>query len=674
MIKRSTARSTTKAPSMPRGAVQKGSPSWQVPVPTTTLPTAQIENLVRKCVEAGKKYDEAMLQLQAERNAKQDLEAQLQQRESHDVHYLESTLQATEQELHELEAKDKTQTALLALYQSKLKNVSDMFRFYELTDSEAKIKISQLQRDVESMEALVADQKLSIETIEKSSIRTSALLQQEQHSKQELHNRIELLQQQLLDRRQDMANLEATARQQDELLSVKDQAYARLEERYTKLQDDFAALRVKATAPVNNPPPPPTVVAQTSAAAANTSQATSGTSEVTVRPSRGTALEMTPTTDISAAATSAQGRNPAPQLAPAKAHAGSAIIYSAEEESAPGAAHDVSYGAMFGSADNSLAQDISFQSSITTARSRVGSNVLTQSVDNSIAFGHLAASRSLDGRQADAGAVDGHESRRTEAGESSIEPGIATACLRGTASDPAWRSALDPTPMKRKAPRRTAEAIAVASPSTGDPLHSVLQGDSAEAQPVPGPTEQKQLKSALRKKAAPVLPLPQPSAEPDATNTSADHKPTGKPKRYKVSTVSSQQEVPLEVKAKSAVRKTVKRTDGANTSTDIVHRPESRRHRTFDATVDVSRSGSSREGHEKARMPAGRPTQLSSSTDFLKVSTQRPTIRSSVKPTKVATSQLRGASSTSGVAIGESLRPMPPQVEFSESLFGLLDL
>jgi hypothetical protein len=672
MIKRSTARATTKAPGTSRGAVQKGSPSSQEPVPTTTLPTAQIENLVRKCVEAGKKYDEAMLQLQAERKAKQDLEAQLQQRESHDVHYLESTLQATEQELHELEAKDKTQTALLALYQSKLKNVSDMFRFYELTESEAKIKISQLQRDVESMEALVADQKLSVETIEKSSIRTSALLQQEQHSKHELHNRIELLQQQLQDRRQDIANLEATARQQDELLSVKDQAYARLEERYTKLQDDFAALRVKATAPVNNTPPPPTVVVRTSAAATNTSQATSGSSEATVRPSRGTALEMTPTADMSTAIASVQGRNPAPQLPPAKAHAGSAIIYSAEEESAPGAAHDVSYGAMFGSADNSLAHDISFQSSITTARSRAGSNFPAQSVDNSIAFGPIASSRSLDGRTADA--ADSQGSRRTEVGDSSVEPGIAAARLRGTASDPAWRSALDPTPMKRKAPRRLTEAIAVASPSLGDPLHSVLHGDSAEPLPVPEPTEQKVMKSALRKKAAPVLPLPQPSAEPDDTNTSADHKPTGKPKRYKASTVSSQQDVPSEVKTKSAVRKTVKRTDGVNMSTDIVHRPENRRHRTFDATVDVSRSGSSREGHEKARMPAGKPIQLSSSTVFLNVSTQRPTIRSSVKPTKVTTSKTHGASSTSAPATGVSLRPMPPQVEFCESLFGLLDL
>jgi hypothetical protein len=671
MIKRSTARATTKAPSMPRGAVQKGSPSSQEPVPTITLPTAQIENLVRKCVEAGKKYDEAMLQLQAERKAKQDLEAQLQQRDSHDVHYLESTLQATEQELHELEAKDKTQTALLALYQSKLKNVSDMFRFYELTESEAKIKISQLQRDVESMEALVADQKLSVETIEKSSIRTSALLQQEQHSKQELHNRIELLQQQLLDRRQDIANLEATARQQDELLSVKDQAYARLEERYTKLQEDFAALRVKAAAPVNLPPPPPTAADRPSTAA-NNAPATSGSSGATVRPSRGATPGMTPTTDMSTAMVSMQGRSPATHLPPTKAPAGSAIIYSAEEESAPGAAHDVSYGAMFGSADNSLRQDISCQSSITTARSRAGSNFPAQSVDNSIAFGPIASSRSLDGRTADA--ADSQGSRRTEVGDSSVEPGIAAARLRGTASDPAWRSALDPTPMKRKAPRRLTEVIAVANPSMGDPLHSVLHGDSAEPLPAPGPTQQKQLKSALRKKAAPVLPLPQPSAEPDDTNTSADHEPTGKPKRYKASTVSSQQEVPLEVKTKSAVRKTVKRTDGANTSTDIVHRPESRRHRTFDATVDVSRSGSSREGHEKARMPAGRPTQLSSSTDCLKVSTQRPTIRSSVKPTKVTTSKTRGASSTSAAVTGESLRPMPPQVEFCESLFGLLDL
>jgi hypothetical protein len=654
--------------------VQKGSPSSQEPVPTTTLPTAQIENLVRKCVEAGKKYDEAMLQLQAERKAKLDLEAQLEQRESHDVHYLESTLQATEQELHELEAKDKTQTALLALYQSKLKNVSDMFRFYELTESEAKIKISQLQRDVESMEALVADQKLSVETIEKSSIRTSALLQQEQHSKQELHNRIELLQQQLLDRRQDIANLEATARQQDELLTVKDQAYARLEERYTKLQEDFAALRVKAMAPVNHPPPPPTAIARPSVAATSTALATSGTSEATVRPSRGAALEMTPTTDISAAAAYLPGRTAAPQLPQAKAHTVSAIIYSAEEESAPEAAHDVSYGAMFGSADNSLAQDISFQSSITTARSRAGSNLLTQSVDNSIAFGPIALSRSLDGRQANAGAVDGHESRRTEVGESSVEPGIATARLRGTASDPAWRSALDPTPMKRKAPRRPAEAIAVASPSMGDPLHSVLQGDSAVPQPVHGRTEQKQLKSALRKKAAPVLPLPQPSTEPDATNTSANHKSTGKPRREKFSTVSSQQDASPEAKTPAGKNKAVKRTDGVNMSTDVVPRPESRRHRTFDATADVSRSGSSREGPEMAQAPVGKATLLRSSTGLLKDPTHRPISRSSAKLTKATTSKLRGASSTTGVAIGESLRPMPPQVEFSESLFGLLDL
>jgi hypothetical protein len=672
MIKRSTPRATTKAPGMSRRAVQRGSPSSQEPVPTTTLPTAQIENLVRKCVEAGKKYDEAMLQLQAERKVKLDFEAQLQQRESHDVHYLESTLQATEQELHELEAKDKTQTALLALYQSKLRNVSDMFRFYELTESEAKIKISQLQRDVESMEALVADQKLSVETIEKSSIRSSALLQQEQHSKQELHNRIELLQQQLLDRRQDIANLEATARQQDELLAVKDQAYARLEERYTKLQEDFAALRVKATAPVNNSPPPPTVVvARSSTTAMGTAPAPSGSSEATVRSSRSAALEMTSTANMSTAAAYLPGRTPAPHLPPAKAHAGSAIIYSAEEESAPGAAHDVSYGAMFGSADNSLAHDISFQSSITTARSRVGS-VLVQSVDDSVAFRTIDSSQSVDRRKADA--ADGHESHRTEVGESSIAPGVAGSAAQAGCSDPAWRSALDPTPMKRKAPRRLTEAIAVASPSMGDPLHSVLHGDSAEPLPVPGPTERKVLKSALRKKAAPVLPLPQPSAEPDDTNTSADHKPTGKPKRYKASTVSSQQDVPSEVKTKSAVRKTVKRTDGVNMSTDIVHRPENRRHRTFDATVDVSRSGSSREGHEKARMPAGRPTQLSSSTDFLKVSTQRPTIRSSVKPTKVTTSTTRGASSTSAAVTGQSLRPMPPQVEFCESLFGLLDL
>lgn len=616
MLKRNPGRPTGKAPQkcLPPGCT----------LPTTTLPTFQIENLVKKCVEAGKKYDEAMAMLEAERLDRQELETQLRKQSSaHDVQYLDSALQAAEQELHELESKDKVQTALLALYQSKLKNVTDMFRYYELAENESKIRNSQLQRDLESMESLVADQKLSIETIEKSSIRASAMLQQEQQNKQQMQSRVDALQQQLLDRRQDIANLEANARQQEELLRVKDEAYARLEERYAVLQAEVATLRATAL-PVGSAPTRSSAAALGAAFLGDTTLK-QGSKAAAPRAVGALASDSVQSTAAISVAESVADANTSPVR----------IIYRTESRD-PSEAVDLSYGAMFASAESSMLNDTSFQSSVKTTLSKPR---VRDAAAGDSRGGPLAADE-------------------TPSTSQEVNSGLAAGTVkitrpRGTPSDPTWRSALDPTPMKRKSSPRLVPCAAV----PGDPLHSVLRGDTV---PLESPSVESRDDGppgpALRRKPAvppEEPPRPRPSTEPVLEGrqvTHVDKKVTTKRGRIK-----KEKPPPTDVLAvadhRSGDSKVVSRL-GAASSQGLTKSASARaankggdRHRTFDAAAE---------------------TLLSTSINDAGAFSAGPKRGTGKRAEKIRTSVSRGDNSM--------VRMDTSEVVFSESLFGLIDL
>lgn len=413
----------------------------------------QVIKIVRQLVEVGKKYEQALATIEEERAARKDLEQQLQRTAhgSHDVEYLESRLSAAELEANEQEVREKMLTGLLAVYQAKLKNVSEMFRLYTFSENENNIKIAQLQRDLLSMETLVAEQKLFIEEAERSGQRNGNLLQQEQQSKQILQERVDSLQQQLQDKRRQVATLEATAQQQDYLIAAKDQAYARLEERYNRLQDELNALRVGAvsSSSARSQVEQPMHRAPANVEVPSVSSGSSIVIQATTYP---------PVAEVGNAqlvnntnSTSTVSRPPPGSTAR------STTIYASEEEQTAHA-QDQSYGALFDSVNSSSVHNLSFESSVTAHTLASAAASLTS-----------AAQAASGVREAGAQMLPAEPSA-SPAASRSIAPVVQAVTnaqhptLNSAASTTqAGRTALDPTPMKRRGPRRLAEAVTAAS-------------------------------------------------------------------------------------------------------------------------------------------------------------------------------------------------------------------
>lgn len=128
----------------------------------------KVSRLVQKLVTLGTEHEAALMALKEEKSAFAGGAARLQEVMEDQLAVITEKLRSKDEEIAELETRNSLSAGLLALYQAKLKNSSDMFRFYELNDNESRIKITQLESDLQSMQSLVASQKNAIASFELS--------------------------------------------------------------------------------------------------------------------------------------------------------------------------------------------------------------------------------------------------------------------------------------------------------------------------------------------------------------------------------------------------------------------------------------------------------------------------------------------------------------------------
>jgi hypothetical protein len=640
-------------------------------------------------------------------------------------------VRSKEHELYEMEEKQSVLSGLLALYQAKLKNVSEIMRFYELTEKENEIKTTQLQRDVASLESLVASQKLTIESIERTTARSQASLQEAQQSRQQAQDSLALAQQRLAQAESRASGLDTVVQSHEELLSVKERAVADLEAKNARLRAEVATLNATvaqaAAAAVQArqqqlpvPPPPPTsAAAATVVATASYGKSLSSAASVSRETTTGQPLrrdsymydelftaESQSSKILPPSAANSIVSNPNPAVAAPSAAPGRLIVPLPERS----IVLDDSYGAMYGSVDSSTAHNISFGSSITAQTFAASVSRYHDDGEGEGAAQEQESVRTqgsfvLDTRGAGSAPV---VARAQGAGPTAIRAGtinmqeaqqsvdvgrggISAASVQKAAVAPP-RTALDPTPMKRRVPRRLSEAINAVSASV--PLEDSLmaavtgsnhQSDTAHASAVLSPTVPQ--KPRVPKKTADPDNLLATSVPPPPTTlflrpgpvlaASDSERRSPKLKIHRpAQQVIAVDNAPVAGKKKKAVGKSdaVARSGsggrrGTVPPTAPKHRPaiapepESGRHHTFSAVGEGSTGGSRPGGVRERQLPAPAVTRTAAAP------------KETVQKQSTATSRktVGGGGVVVGVGLGSEGRNLDSSVVYDDSLFGLID-
>lgn len=165
----------------------------------------KVSTLVQTLVNLGKDHEAALTALADEKAARTAEATRITCSMEESMTTIENKLQEKDRAIEDMDTKHALAMGLLALYQGKLKNSSEMFRYYELTDNENKIKITQLESDIVSLQSLVSTQKSTIESFQNMSVRYNDSLQKVQENHQQALGRVQ----------DDLAAAAAEARRRD---------------------------------------------------------------------------------------------------------------------------------------------------------------------------------------------------------------------------------------------------------------------------------------------------------------------------------------------------------------------------------------------------------------------------------------------------------------------------
>ena len=79
---------------------------------------------------------------------------------------IDEKFKSKDKRIEDLENKHAMSLSFVALYQAKLKNSIEAFRFYELSEKESNIKMKQLESEIISLQSLVDSQKATIDSFQ----------------------------------------------------------------------------------------------------------------------------------------------------------------------------------------------------------------------------------------------------------------------------------------------------------------------------------------------------------------------------------------------------------------------------------------------------------------------------------------------------------------------------
>lgn len=172
----------------------------------------KIGRLVEKLLEIGQKHENTLELLSKERIQHQQELQSLNQHIEEQVTIIENQIKIKDERLISLQNKEQMLTALVALYQKKLKHILELNMVTQHTDQSFQQKMLQKEHECESYQVIIKNHKLVLSTYEENAKQLQRSIQQqlllEQQKTQEQQIRIQDLSQQVYLLQQDYQNLQ----------------------------------------------------------------------------------------------------------------------------------------------------------------------------------------------------------------------------------------------------------------------------------------------------------------------------------------------------------------------------------------------------------------------------------------------------------------------------------
>lgn len=126
----------------------------------------KVSRLVHKLVSLGKEHEETIHLLAMEKIKYQNQINLYNENMDKNISIIEERLKSKDRIILDLESKQAMYNGFIVLYQAKLKNTSEAFRFYEITENDNKIRMQQMENDIRSLQSLIESQKSTIESFQ----------------------------------------------------------------------------------------------------------------------------------------------------------------------------------------------------------------------------------------------------------------------------------------------------------------------------------------------------------------------------------------------------------------------------------------------------------------------------------------------------------------------------
>ena len=141
----------------------------------------KVSRLVSRLVSLSQEHEQALASLALEKQACADKVSGINASVENHLNAIEEKMLEKNNTIRAQEARHAMLSGLLALYQAKLKNSSELFRFYQLSEAEGRVKQTQLESDAASLPALVSSQRSTIEALQQQGAAKGAALLEAQH-------------------------------------------------------------------------------------------------------------------------------------------------------------------------------------------------------------------------------------------------------------------------------------------------------------------------------------------------------------------------------------------------------------------------------------------------------------------------------------------------------------
>ena len=128
----------------------------------------KVSRLVEKLIDLGNKHEETLQILNRERQEHDEAMNALQRHLEGQLSIIEDNMRIKDQKIIALETKENMMSSMLVLYQSKLRNISDIYLLTKHQDNDIKYKYQNLENELKHFQSVVQTQKQMIDSFDET--------------------------------------------------------------------------------------------------------------------------------------------------------------------------------------------------------------------------------------------------------------------------------------------------------------------------------------------------------------------------------------------------------------------------------------------------------------------------------------------------------------------------